>query len=76
MNIPVRVRSFPGSEEERLDLLAAVRRNCLCRAVHVEAGSVAVIEEPCPPHDLLGQEITLKHLVFHRRWYRDSPARH
>jgi hypothetical protein len=74
LKIPVRVRAFPGSDEERLDMLAAVRRNCICRAIDVGPGSVAVIEDPCPSHDLLGQEGMLKHLVFHRRWYRGRSA--
>jgi len=51
-------------------MLASVRRNCICSAVNEEPGSVTVIENPCPPHDLLGQETSLKHLVFYRRWYR------
>jgi hypothetical protein len=51
-------------------MLAAVRRHCVCQAVHVGPSSISVIEDPCPTHDLLGQETTLKQLVFHRRWYR------
>jgi hypothetical protein len=65
MNIRVRVITFPGSDEERLDLVAAVRRHCACR---MEDTSVA--PDPCPPHDLLRMESTLKRLVFYRRWYR------
>jgi hypothetical protein len=55
-------------------MLASVRRHCICRATHVGPGSIAVIDDPCPPHDLLGQETTLKHLVFYRRWYRGRSA--
>jgi hypothetical protein len=54
-------------------MLAAVRRHCVCSTVHVGPASIAVIEDPCPTHDLLGQENTLKQLVFHRRWYRARP---
>ena len=71
MRIPVHVRLFPGSNEERLDLLAAILRHCLCKALEGDRASVAVIEDPCPSHDLLGQEATLKQLVFQRRWYRE-----
>jgi hypothetical protein len=56
---------FPGSDDERRDLVAAVRRNCACET---EGRSVA--PDPCPPHDLLRLESTLKHLVFYRRWLR------
>ena len=70
MKIPVRNRAFPGSDEERSDMVAAVRRYCACLPVDTEPGSVKVITEPCPPHDLLGQEDTLKRLVFYRRWHR------
>ncbi len=63
--MPVRVTAFPGSDEERRDLVAAVRRNCACGSVSSE-----VVPDPCPPHDLLRTESTLKRLVFNRRWYR------
>jgi hypothetical protein len=59
------VVTFPGSDAERVDLVAAVRRNCACRT---EDGSV--VPDPCPPHDLLRLEATLKRLVFYRRWHR------
>ncbi len=65
LKIPVRVTAFPGSDEERRDLVAAVRRNCACGA----EGS-NVVPDPCPPHDLLRIEATLKRLVFYRRWHR------
>lgn len=70
MKIPVRVRVFPGSDQERVDLVTAVRRHCACSKADTEPGSVTVITEPCPPHDLLGHEATLKRLVFYRRWHR------
>jgi hypothetical protein len=61
---------FPGSDEERMDMVAAVRRHCACRDVLSGGRSVTVIDDVCPPHDLLGHESTLKRLVFYRRWYR------
>ena len=65
MKISVRVAKFPGSDEERLALVAAVRRNCACRA---EGARIA--PDPCSTHELLRLESTLKHLVFYRRWHR------
>jgi hypothetical protein len=65
MQIRVHVIAFPGSDEERQDLVAAVRRNCACRTE-----DTAVVPDPCPPHDLLRLETTLKRLVFYRRWHR------
>jgi hypothetical protein len=65
LNIRVNVVAFPGSDEERLDLVAAVRRNCYCHGEHT-----SVVPDPCPPHDLLQLESTLKRLVFYRRWHR------
>jgi len=65
LDIPVRVFVFPGSDEERIDLVAAVRRNCACG---LEEN--AILPDPCPPHDLLRIESTLKRLVFYRRWHR------
>jgi hypothetical protein len=56
----LRVAVFPGTTEERGDLLSAVRRNCACTA--------AVGSSLCGPHDLLLLEGTLKRLVFYRRW--------
>ena len=70
MRIHVRVRSFPGSDEERLDLIAAVRRHCACADVRGGNSPVGVMHEVCAPHDLLGQEPILKRLVFYRRWHR------
>lgn len=54
-------------------MLAVVRRNCACKGVKVVGGATAlsVIEEPCPSHDLLGQEALLKQLVFYRRYHRE-----
>jgi hypothetical protein len=71
MKIRVRVIEFPGSDEERIDLIAAVRRNCACRT-----DDDSVVPDPCPPHDLLRLESTLKRLVFYRRWHRaqDFPS--
>jgi hypothetical protein len=65
LKIPVRLPVFPGSDEERVDLVAAVRRYCACGREDSE-----VVPDPCPPHDLLGIESTLKRLVFYRRWHR------
>ena len=61
LNIPVRVPVFPGSDEERNDLVAAVRRNCACGFEDSE-----VVQIRPPPHDLLRIESTLKRLVFDR----------
>jgi hypothetical protein len=65
VNIAVRIAAFPGSDEERLALAAAVRRNCACRTE-----AARVLPDPCATHDLLRLESTLKHLVFYRRWHR------
>jgi hypothetical protein len=70
LKIPVHVRVFPGSDQERVDLVAAVRRHCACRAALGSGHSVTVIDDPCPTHDLLGHDATLKRLVFYRRWHR------
>jgi hypothetical protein len=70
VKIPVRNRTFPGNDQERSDMMAAVRRYCACLPEDIEPGSVTVITEPCPPHDLLGHDDTLKRLVFYRRWHR------
>lgn len=70
LKIPVYVKVFPGSDEERVDLVAAVRRNCECQPARGSSLSVTVLDDPCPPHDLLLQDSTLKRLVFYRRWYR------
>jgi hypothetical protein len=65
VNIEVRVVAFPGSDQEHIDLVDAVRRHCSC---HVE--DRAVVPDPCPPHDLLRLQPTVKRLVFYRRWHR------
>jgi hypothetical protein len=65
MHIRVRIITFPGSDQEHLDLVAAVRRHCACRSE-----DTGVVPDPCPPHDLLRLDSTLKHLVFYRRWHR------
>jgi hypothetical protein len=69
VKIPITIRSFPGSDQERLDLLAAVRRNCGCKGV---PGSISVIEESCGAHALLADSSMLKQLVFQRRWRRSK----
>jgi hypothetical protein len=65
ISISVRVVEFPGSDEERRDLVAAVRRHCACHGEHT-----TVLPDPCAPHDLLQLETTVKRLVFYRRWHR------
>jgi hypothetical protein len=70
VKVPVRKCVFPGSDQERSDMIAAVRRHCACLPGDIEPGSVTVITDPCSPHDLLGQDDTLKRLVFYRRWHR------
>lgn len=61
--VAVTVIGFPGTQQERDDLFSAVARNCACNA-----RSGVVETNPCPPHDLLLREPTLKRLVFYRRW--------
>lgn len=70
MKIPVRVRSFPGSDQERMDMVAAVRRHCAC-----SPPGPAAAAEACAPHNLLAQDATLKRLVFYRRWHRAHAER-
>ena len=60
--LPVQVIVFPGTDQERDDLLSAVTRNCACRPVE------GARPDPCGPHDLLLLEPTLKRLVFYRRF--------
>ncbi len=69
MKIPVTIRSFPGNDQERLDLLAAVRRNCACAN---GPGSISVIKDGCGAHALLSDSSLLKQLVFQRRWRRSK----
>ena len=75
MKIVVRVRAFPGSDQERSDMVAAVRRHCACSPLEADPGSVAVVPEACAPHDLLAQEAALRRLVFYRRWHRARAER-
>jgi hypothetical protein len=47
-----------------------VRRYCGCQDELNGDLKVSVVNDVCPPHDLLGQESNVKRLVFYRRWHR------
>jgi len=53
---------FPGSNEERDALLAAVQAACGC--IRTSTGA-----QICGAHRLLLNERVLKHLIFYRRWH-------